>query len=196
MIGLKRHTVRLVEHREEWAGCFDAECSLLQSEIGDIVAKIEHVGSTAVPDLVAKPIIDIAVGIESMSVIEDIVSRLARHQYTDCGDGLGGYLLVKQSLPDIRTVHLHIVEIADPRWSDYLTFRDVLRGDHPLRQQYSELKRHLAQKYSDDRESYTAGKHEFIMAALAAHTEEHPVAGTASPTPPGPPASAGSSPHA
>jgi len=157
----------VVEYQAEWPECFRAECTLLKTEIGDITTGIEHVGSTAVPGLPAKPILDIAAAVGLTAVIPDIVLRLAQHGYIDLGFGEGGYLLVKQSLPDVSTVHLHLVEAADPQWGNYLAFRDALRRNPALRERYSQLKCYLAEKHRDDRESYTAGKHDFIRAALA-----------------------------
>ena len=171
MIGLKRRTVRIVEHKSEWAELFGAEVSILHEHIGDIVSDIQHVGSTAVPGLLAKPILDIAVAVSSREAISQIAERLSKIGYIDRGDGgnNGGYLIVKESELDIRIVHIHIVELTDIQWQNYIRFRDVLRQDAAIRQKYAELKQNLAEKYRDDRKSYTAAKAEFIKGVLGRH---------------------------
>jgi GrpB-like predicted nucleotidyltransferase (UPF0157 family) len=89
--------------------------------------------------------------------------------YIDRGDqgSAGGYLLVKESEPEVRTVHLHIVEDNDAKWFEYLRFRDALRSDAVLREQYANLKLRLARQYPADREAYTDAKDAFIHKVLA-----------------------------
>jgi len=172
MIGLKRHTVRVVEHESEWGELFATEATTLHEHIGDIVADIQHVGSTAVPGLPAKPILDIAVAVPSSEVIPTVAERLSKIGYIDRGDAgrNGGYILVKESEPDIRTIHVHIVELTDNQWRNYIDFRDILRRDAVIRRRYAEAKQHLAEKYRHDRKSYTAGKNEFIRGVLSGQT--------------------------
>jgi GrpB-like predicted nucleotidyltransferase (UPF0157 family) len=168
MIGLERNTVRLVEHQSRWHELFQQEHALLSGLLDDLIIDIQHVGSTAVAGLPAKPILDIAAAIRSPDDIPAIAERLLRHHYLDRGDAGsdGGYLFVKESRPDVRTVHLHLVEITDAQWSEYLAFRDLLRRDTIFRERYASLKRDLAGQFADDRRSYTKGKHEFIRRAL------------------------------
>ncbi len=167
MIGLQRHTVCVVEHQPEWAALFLTEAETLRASLGDIVADIQHVGSTAVPGLSAKPILDIAVAVPSMAVIPTVVTRLTAGSYIDRGDmSQGGYLLVKESEPDVRTIHLHIVLSTSCEWNNYLAFRDILRRNESIRRRYVSVKTHLARQYPHDRQSYTAGKHAFITDVL------------------------------
>jgi len=116
--------VCLKEYTKEWAELFAVEAATLHTCIGDIVSDIQHVGSTAVPGLRAKPILDIAVAVPSSKVITKVAERLSKIDYIDRGDGVsqGGYLLVKESEPDIRTVHLHIVELTDIQWRNLFVF--------------------------------------------------------------------------
>jgi GrpB-like predicted nucleotidyltransferase (UPF0157 family) len=169
MIGLKRHTVQVVEHQPEWSVLFKVEADALSRLIGDLVVDIQHVGSTAVPDLPAKPILDIAAAVDSPEVIPRIVERLVKGKYIDRGDGGrdGGYLLVKDSEPDVRTVHLHIVEQTDIQWQNYIDFRDILLRDDGIRCEYARLKTRLAAQFPHDRKSYTDGKNEFIRRTLS-----------------------------
>lgn len=169
MIGLKRDTVRLVAYDPEWARLFDSEASALHERIGELVVDVQHVGSTAVPGLIAKPILDVAAAVKSSEVIPAVARRLASAGFVDRGDAgsAGGYLLVKDLEPDIRLVHVHIVELEDPQWQEYLIFRDALRTNQGLRGDYADLKRRLAEQYPDDRTAYTAGKQRFVRQALA-----------------------------
>ena len=168
MIGLRRHTVLVVEHQPEWGELFHAESTMLKQLISDKVTDIQHVGSTAVPGLRAKPIVDIAAALRSRDDLPAIVAQLTRYGYQDRGDGGndGGYLLVKDIEPEVRAVHLHLVESSDVQWCEYLAFRDALRSDSSLREQYAALKSDLASRYPTDRKAYTAGKHGFIQDAL------------------------------
>ena len=164
IIGLRRGTVRLVDHEPGWAELFEREAGRIREQIGNIVDDIQHIGSTAVPDLSAKPILDIAIAVQSRDAIGSVVEGLCKIGYIDRGDGGqdGGYLLVWECEPDVRTAHIHIVEETDRQWRDYITFRDTLRADQDMREKYAMLKRALLEQYRNDRKSYTAGKHRFI----------------------------------
>jgi len=175
-IGLKRGLVQLVPHKREWADLYEAEAKVIRGRTGDMIADIQHVGSTAVNGLVAKPILDIAVAVTDRSAVPAIIGRLARVGYIDRGDQGkgGGYLLVKEREPDLRIVHLHIVETADPQWRNYIAFRDILRHDRSIRRAYADLKKCLAAQFPDDRVSYTAGKDEFIQVILSKESGREP----------------------
>ncbi len=136
--------------------------------LGGAVA-IEHVGSTSVPGLPAKPILDIALALAD-ALTAPTIDRLTAIGYIDCGDkgGDGGHLLVKESSPGVRTVHLHVVAHGDDNWRAYMIFRDALRRCPPLRDAYAALKRHLAAQLPDDRPRYTASKHGFIQSVMRA----------------------------
>lgn len=167
-IGLRRHTVRLAEHRPVWARLFASEAALIRELAGEFLLDVQHIGSTAVPGLAAKPVLDLAAALRSPADRPAVVTILCANGYIDRGNGgdQGGYPLVKESKPGLRTVHLHLVEQIDPQWMQYLSFRNILRQDIALRDQYAALKQELAQRFPDDRRSYTEGKHEFITEVL------------------------------
>lgn len=171
MVGLKRGTVQVVSYRADWPDLFERERCVLDQHIGRFVLDIQHVGSTAVPGLDAKPILDMAVAVASVAVIPGCRQPLSSLGYIDRGDGGsdGGYLFVKESAPDVRTHHLHMVAIDDPQWRRYLVFRDLLRADARLRTTDAELKNALQGKFSEDRKAYTAAKQEFIRGILRQH---------------------------
>ena len=97
-----------------------------------------------------------------------LIERLTRIGYLYRGDrgGDGGHLFIMESSPDVRTIHLHVVEHNGNQWNDYLRFHDLLRGDSTIRDQYTRLKRGLASKFPGDRLSYTAAKDEVIGRVL------------------------------
>lgn len=166
MLGLARHTVRLSEPDPQWPALFRAERDLLRACTGELLGGIEHVGSTAVPGLCAKPILDIAALLPAAGDLPAVIAALAPRQYLYRGAGEGGELLVRDLTPDVRSVHLHLLAPGDPRWDDYLGFRDLLCVDAALRERYAALKRELASRFASDRTSYTAGKHDFIREVL------------------------------
>jgi GrpB-like predicted nucleotidyltransferase (UPF0157 family) len=168
MLGLQKTTVQVVVHHPEWDDLFEQERRWLHQQIGHLVLDIQHVGSTAVPGLDAKPILDIAVALASVAVTPQCIPRLCCIGYLDRGNGgaNGGYLMVKESAPEVRTHHVHMVTIDDPQWRNFLRFRDRLRADARLRTQYAKLKQDLQRQFAQDRQSYTAAKHDFIRSVL------------------------------
>jgi GrpB-like predicted nucleotidyltransferase (UPF0157 family) len=169
MIGLERGTVRVVPPDDEWPEAFAQERHCLCQRIGYLVLDIQHVGSTAVPGLAAKPIIDIAVAVASPADVQRCRPLLVELGYIDRGDRgrEGGYVFVKERTPEVRTHHLHMVAIDDPQWANYLRFRDGLRADVALRTEYASLKQKLQEQFTNDRQGYTAAKGAFIRRVLA-----------------------------
>ena len=168
MIGLKRNTLQVVDHCPEWAALGVEACRAVRKACGELLVDVQHVGSTAVPGLPAKPILDIAAAVRTLDSMPQLEGRLAAIGYRyrrDQGDA-GGHLFVLDSSPDIRRIHLHVVEHSGSQWRDYLRFRDLLRHQPAIRKRYAELKRDLARIYRDDRESYTASKAHFIREVL------------------------------
>lgn len=163
-LGLRRHTVRVVAHRPEWRGLYERERRALLERVGHLAVGVEHVGSTAVPGLDAKPIIDIALAVTSTEVVPRLERSLGKIGYVYRGDAGadGGHLFVKESSLDVRTHHLHVVAADDPQWHGWLLFRDELRADEELRARYAELKQALQERFAEDRKGYTNAKKEFI----------------------------------
>jgi GrpB-like predicted nucleotidyltransferase (UPF0157 family) len=168
MIGLKKGMVHVFAYQPDWPDSFEQERGRLHPSIGRLVLDIQHIGSTSVPGLAAKPIIDIAVAVASSEVIPECRQPLCSLGYTDRGDcgQDGGYLFVKESAPEVRTHHLHIVGIDDQQWRNYLLLRDLLRVDETLRASYAKLKERLQHQFANDPRGYTTAKHDFICEAL------------------------------
>ena len=168
MIGPNRHTVEVVGHDPTWMMLAVEACQAVRSACGELVVDLQHVGSTAVPDLLAKPILDIAAAVVTFDAMPRIIRRLTGIGYLYRGDygAEGGHLFVAESSPDVRTIHLHIVEYSGSQWRNHLLFRDLLRHNLMLRKRYAELRRDLVNICHDDRRSYTVAKAEFIHEVL------------------------------
>jgi GrpB-like predicted nucleotidyltransferase (UPF0157 family) len=167
-LGLESKTVRVVPYDARWPALFRAEATRLASAIsvaGLPALRIEHVGSTAVPGLAAKPILDLAAGRQGQTSVGAYISVLEAAGYVYRGDGgLPGREFFRQG--ELRSHHLHLVEFGGWHWQRYLGFRDALRADATLRDAYAALKNELAAEYPHDREAYTEGKASFVEAVI------------------------------
>ena len=161
--------VSVVEHDPRWRASFERERALLEPTLAPWLAgTIEHVGSTAVLGLCAKPVIDIMVPVRSLDTSKaatDLLEQRHGYHYWPYKTEVMHWLCKPSE--HVRTHHLHIVPIDSPLWRERLMFRDALREDSDMRDRYSELKRRLAQAHSSDREAYTVGKTPFVAAELA-----------------------------
>jgi len=154
-------------HSELWHQLFAEEETQLRNAIGAQVVAIEHVGSTAVCGLAAKPIIDIAVAVREIADAEKCVTQLAGIGYKSRGElGIPGRRYFTKGDP--RTHHLHLVELDGALWRSHLLFRDYLRQHPEVAKEYENLKTELARKYAENREAYTEGKAAFIEDVLKA----------------------------
>ena len=138
-IGLEPAKVRVTPHSEHWQDSYDAEHKALSEALGDLAVDIQHVGSTAVPGLPAKPIIDIAIAIESpdsAAEVSEVLKQIGYRFAVDAGSE-GGLIFFREPDPPLRTHHVHVVCFDDPQWRNYLSFRDRLRDDERLRSAYA-----------------------------------------------------------
>ncbi len=167
MIGLKRGIVRLEPYNVEWKKIYKTEAELLQKIIGKYVLDIQHVGSTSIPELDAKPVIDIAVGVKHLSDGEECIVPLSNIDYKYKHDAgiFGRHFFVKGN-EECQTHFLHIEELNSELWLNHILFRDYLLEHIEERQKYAELKRKLEQKFANNRNAYTKGKEQFIKNIL------------------------------
>lgn len=163
--------------RAQWPVLYEKEKALIQKTIGHIIVGIEHIGSTAVPDLGSKPIIDILVAVNHLSDAEKCITPLEGIDYEYVPE-------YEESIPDRRYFHngdppkeqhyhLRMVELTSDFWKKHLLFRDHLRTHPKIAQKYHKLKKRLALKYGSDREGYTEAKTSFIKFILAKATHKH-----------------------
>jgi GrpB-like predicted nucleotidyltransferase (UPF0157 family) len=162
--------VVLVEHSAEWATRFQDERRSLLAVFEGLAVEVEHVGSTSVPGLAAKPIVDILLGAPSLAAIEGRIDRLAKIGYkhvSDREDELPQRRYFVKPAQGAARVHLHAVERTNAFWIDHLAFRDMLRADARLAAEYEALKRRLAERFPRDRAAYTDAKAPFIRSVLS-----------------------------
>lgn len=157
--------IEIVPYSPEWPARFESEAALLGVALAQwLVADLEHIGSTAVSGLAAKPIIDIMGPVANLqdSVAAIGMARRLGYRYFPYRPELMHWFC--KPSPEFRTHHLHPVPHDSPLWHDRLAFRDALRGDPKLAAKYCELKRQLAAEHRLDREAYTDGKSSFVRA--------------------------------
>ena len=168
-LGLNRGCVELVSHQEEWHTLAQVTITLIAKLLDDVAVNIEHVGSTAIRGISAKPIIDIAVGVKKLENILPCVEKLEENGIVFRGEDVNNqYLFVIGNFEnDTRTHHIHVVEHNSDAWKNYINFRDYLNDQPAQAKEYEELKQELAQLYPEDRVAYTKGKQKFIDEILA-----------------------------
>lgn len=163
--------IQLVAPNPGWPAQFELERAALEEAIGEwACGGIHHIGSTSVPGLEAKSIIDILVGVSDLATARACFGPLADLDYL-----YAPYLPEEMHWfckpdPARRTHHLHLVPVGSQRYRDELNFRDRLRGDPRVAGRYASLKRELAEDYRDDREAYTEAKSAFVLAVLGGET--------------------------
>ena len=173
-LGLRPGQVELVEHNAHWRGLFEGLAAQIAEVLGGLDAQIEHVGSTSVPGLPAKPLLDIAIGIAPPIDNDDVITRLATaglHFELDLGM-YGGLFFTIANDADLVVVHVHVVATNDFQWRWYRAFRDGLRSDPELRREYADLKRAAASAHAADREAYTEAKFEWVLATVNSLTAD------------------------
>lgn len=164
MIGLKRGFVELREYTYEWNSLYQIEEETLKNIIKEYFIDIQHIGSTSVEGLKAKPIIDIIIGVKNFNDLEIIIEKLQQggYNYRPNASTKERILFVKGNEEE-RTHHIHIVQWMDEEWNNNIIFRDYLRKHSEVTKEYSELKDRLADIFKEDRSSYTSGKNQFIQ---------------------------------
>jgi GrpB-like predicted nucleotidyltransferase (UPF0157 family) len=154
--------VIVVDYDPAWAATFEVLRKQVAGVLGETVSSIEHVGSTAVPGLAAKPIIDIDVLLASETMLPEAIERLSRLGYVHQGD-LGiperEAFLTPAGTP---AHHLYVRPPHSREFQRHLAFRDYLRAHPTEAKAYGDLKKALASQFRDDREAYMAGKHELV----------------------------------
>lgn len=174
MIGLKRGTVKLYDHQQQWDVEANNTILKLRSILKDVIKDIQHIGSTSIKSIKAKPIIDIVIAVDNF---EEILS------YKDKLQNSGFYYISKSDIKnqllfacgnyyektgDLQTHFIHVVKTNSIDWINYINFRNYLNENLSVAKGYENLKIELAQKYADDvdRKRYLQGKHDFIVNIL------------------------------
>ena len=167
-IGMKRGIVYLENHDPEWEGIAHSTIDTLHNILGKDADDIQHVGSTAIRSIKAKPIIDIAVGVADYDAVLRKNTELEHHHLIFRFDERPVQLLYVMGdfIKDTRTHHIHVVTMHSAEWVKYINFRDYLNADEHAAREYEKCKIELAQRFSNDRSAYVNGKANIISKLL------------------------------
>lgn len=152
-LGLKRGTVHLELHNKQWEEIAVQTIRKLKAILGEDAIDIQHIGSTAIPTIKAKPIIDIVIGADDFKRVMLHNEQLQQEEIYYRGSDVNNQLLyvMGDMENDIRTHHIHVVKWNETEWKNYIHFRDYLNTDENAALQYQMLKEELESKYADDR---------------------------------------------
>ncbi len=162
--------VVIVDYDSQWPLLYEREKTRILATTGHLISTVEHVGSTAIPGLGAKPIIDIIAGGERLTDAEQCIPLLQSIGYEYVHYSIAGIPERRYFDKDAQgrhTYHLHMVEITSDFWRRHILFRDYLRTHPEVAQAYYELKVALAIRFRDDRNAYTEAKTAFIRSIEA-----------------------------
>lgn len=185
-------SIFVANYDPRWPRLYESEQERLLAAIGRWVVDLEHCGSTAVPGLPAKPVIDIYAGLRSWDDRENCIAPLEALGYEHRGENALASALIFVKLTDdllpgqtwrdrdgkirARTHVLHLLPRSHPEWDRHILFRDYLRQDKSVARRYGELKRTLAEKYPTDIDAYTNAKNEFIEVVIGRARAGPPIA--------------------
>jgi GrpB-like predicted nucleotidyltransferase (UPF0157 family) len=159
------------DYDPNWPTLFAQERTRIKSALGSYALAIEHIGSTAVPGLPSKPIIDLLVGVPSLEEAKKRcigpIEELGYIYIPEYASWIPGELFFRKGPPGPWTHHVHLMEPSYSRWEALLVFRDYLRAHPEAAQAYADLKRALANSSVDDIEAYRTGKNIFVEETTA-----------------------------
>ena len=156
--------IYMVSHDPKWRQLFQQEAEQLTAVLGSSVAAVHHIGSTAIPTIYAKPIVDILLVVQDLAALDEKQPSMEALGYEALGEFgiLGRRYFRRDNLFGERTHQVHVFENDSPQIKRHLAFRDYLINRPETAQEYSDLKRELAAKHPEDIELYMDGKDEFI----------------------------------
>ena len=167
--GATARSLRLVEHDAAWHERFAAESARIATALGEHALAIEHVGSTAVPGLAGKPVLDIAIAVDSVEAADACVAPLVALGYEYRGaygdDPRRRYYVC--DVDGLRAAQIHLYVLPAQAWEEKLAFRDALAADPALAEAYVAEKRCVAELVRWDKAAYSVAKGAFVEAVLA-----------------------------
>lgn len=168
MLGIEAGKAELKNYSSEYQKLGKKTIDILENIIGTKAEKIEHVGSTSIIGIKSKPIIDIAIGVKSFDIINEIKDILEQHDF------IYSKVKLNNTVVDFmceengkRTHNIHFVIFGEERWKEFVLFRDYLNSHNDVAKEYENLKMKLSEKYKDDIHRYTENKSDFILNVLA-----------------------------
>jgi len=173
MIGIDKNLVTLCPYSEEWKILFENEKMNLYNCIKEYIIDIQHVGSTSINGIYAKPIIDMVIVIEDLNDGFKLIDDIESMGYHFKGNlGKSNRFFFWKGTEGNNTHNLHIVEYGDKNWENLILFRDSMNNHADYRDRYCSLKMELADKYKDDRRTYTERKSNFILNVIQLAKQE------------------------
>lgn len=164
------------EYEASWPQLYEAEKALVLGRVGEHLLAIEHIGSTSVPGLNAKPIIDMLLGVETLDQADACLGPLEQVGYEYLPERTAftkaRRFLRKYPLGSPVGYHLHLLQPSNPYWTVLLAFRNYLRHHPATAHRYGVLKQQLAEQFPTDRLAYLHGKADFIHAVLQEAQQE------------------------
>lgn len=158
----------LEDYNRQWVNKYLSEKELWESILSNNLLKIHHIGSSAIPSIKSKPIIDILIEVNSIDTLESTNQNLIELGYEVKGEyGIIGRRFYQKLINGKRKIHVHCYQNGHSNLFSHLIFRDKLRADIKLAKEYETLKIKLAAEFESDRNAYTIGKNEFIQNVLA-----------------------------
>jgi len=160
---VKPRQVRVVPHEPAWKEAFEAEAAALRSVLGDEAVAIHHIGSTSVPNLHAKPTVDVLVEAREIGNLDDLETELDEGGYEAWGEyGIPGRRFFTRDRGPERLCNVHVFEAGSPGVERHLAFRDYLTRHPETARAYGDLKGDLAERFPADMEAYMNGKDAFV----------------------------------
>ena len=160
-LGLERGKTELFPHEKEWEAVAEKAIRILRKLIPE-ARDIQHVGSTAIRSIDAKPIVDIAVALDDVQSVTSHIDELAEYGIIYRGSDVPDQILFIIGEENIRTHHIHIVKWQGKAWDNYIMFRDYMNSHPDKAAEYEKLKKQLASSFPDNRRAYTEGKAGFV----------------------------------
>ncbi|MEO1769878.1 GrpB family protein [Candidatus Enterococcus ferrettii] len=173
-LGLKRNTTELIDHDVEWEKIAAQTIQRLWKIFGSMAIDIQHIGSTSIKNIKAKPIIDIAVAIADFEVLKPLIPELEENNFSYRGWFIVERIAVLNVYEQLKTGdritthHIHIVKADSSEWQNHINFRDYLNVHPSVAKAYEAIKVELAAKhpYDEDRKTYNDGKNAFITQTI------------------------------
>ena len=174
MLGQHKADITIAPYQSGWQELYERETGLLRGVLGDHALRIEHIGSTSIPGMPAKPVIDIMVAVASLTEATKLIPLLKAlgYQYRTPDTVPERMFFAKECAPEVRTHHLNLVQQASGFWRNQIAFRDYLRTHSQTAIEYADLKKHLAETYAQTHRLDRDGKTAFVASVLELAAKE------------------------
>jgi GrpB-like predicted nucleotidyltransferase (UPF0157 family) len=168
MLGQHKANISVVPYQSGWKDLFEREADILRSTLEEKAVRIEHIGSTAIPGMVSKPIIDIMVAVVSLIQAKELIPLLKAigYEYKPHDTVPERMFFAKEHSPEYRTHHLNLATQESGFWKNQIAFRDYLRAHDQIAAEYADLKKRLSEEYAHTHHIDPDGKTAFVAKVL------------------------------